>query len=236
MDERKKKILKAVVREYGRTGQAVASQSLIEKHRFRFSPATIRYEMKELDEEGFLEQPHTSAGRLPTDKTFRLLLRDLLDDDLGAGEQRQIFQYLDRIGSHSDSMVKSAAKILAEISNHLGISGFINEDTSNFYEAGLSWLMREPELVATEDFESILKFVDSLEDEFNDFFSDIDENVEIFIGDENPIKYLRSCSLMIVGFNSLHGEKGILGILGPKRMDYRRNKFILEEMVRHIKE
>ena len=85
MQERRKKILKAVVREYQKTGQPVASQLLLERYHFDFSPATVRAEMLALDEAGFLEQPHTSAGRMPTEKGYRFLelfaqLNDLLDE------------------------------------------------------------------------------------------------------------------------------------------------------------
>ncbi len=79
MQDRQKKILKAVVREYQRTGEPVSSQWLTKRWHFDFSPATVRAEMLALDEAGFLEQPHTSAGRLPTDLGLRLFVHGLLE-------------------------------------------------------------------------------------------------------------------------------------------------------------
>ena len=223
MKERQNKILKAVIREYQRTGQPVASEVLVKKCRFDLSSATMRLEMLALDRDGFLEQPHISAGRVPTDKAFRLFLEEEEEEYLTEKEQEKMSKKLENL--HLQSL-RAAAQFLADFSKNLGISGFF-EPTADFHEAGLRWLAEEPEFEG-EDLKNIMKSFDSLEDDFNKFFSDLDEEVEVFIGQENPIKYLRNYSLVITGFEKEDG-RGVLGILGPKRMDYQRNKFILKE-------
>ncbi len=223
MQERRKKILKAVVKEYQRTGEPVASQWLAEHWHFDFSPATARAEMLILDKEGFLEQPHTSAGRLPTDKAFRFFIEELGEEELSQSEREQI---LERLREFHDDSMKERAQFLADCSRGLGLSGIFGR-AADWHGAGLRWLAEEPEF-EDDDLKNIMKCFDSLEDDFNKFFGNLDESTAIFIGRENPIKYLRNYSLVVTGFAKEDG-RGVLGILGPKRMNYQRNKFVLEE-------
>ncbi len=234
MQERRKKILKAVVKEYQRTGQPVASLDLAQRWHFDFSPATVRAEMLVLDKEGFLAQPHTSAGRLPTDKAFRFFIEELGEEELNQSEREQVLERLREL--HNESM-SEMAQFLADCSKGLGLSGTFGRlsdwhghpspKATDWHSAGLGWLAEEPEF-ADSDLKNIMKCFDSLEDDFNKFFGDLDEETEIFIGRENPIKYLRNYSLVVTGF-AKEGGRGVLGILGPKRMNYQKNKFVLEE-------
>jgi heat-inducible transcriptional repressor len=228
MQERQKKILKAVVKEYQKTGQPVSSECLARHWHFDFSPATVRAEMLVLDESGFLEQPHTSAGRLPTDKAFRFFVEEIAGEDINQSEKREVWQRLDKFQEES---TKEMAQLLADCSNSLGFSGIFGQ-ASDFHGAGFKWLADESEF-EEDGFKNILKYFDSLEDDFNRFFRDIEE-VEVFIGRENPIKYLRNCSLMVAGFEKEDGH-GVMGILGPKRMNYQKNKFVLKEARKKIR-
>ncbi len=229
MKDRQKKILKAAVKEYQRTGQPVSSAVLAERYQFDFSSATVRAEMLDLDEAGYLEQPHTSAGRIPTDKALRLFVEETNEENLKQSEKEQIWE---RIAQMHQESVREMAQFLAESSRGLGISGFFGE-AKDFHEAGFKWLAEEPEF-GGEDFKNIMRSFDLLEADFKRFFGDIEEETEIFIGRENPIKYLRDYSLVITGFEK-EGEKGILAILGSKRMNYQKNKFVLEETKKKIK-
>lgn len=229
MQGRQKKILKAAIKEYQRTGQPVSSQGLVEHWHFDFSPATVRAEMLELDEGGFLEQPHTSAGRVPTDKAWRFFIEELAGEDINQSEKEQVWQ---RMAKFHEESLRETAQFLADCSKGLGLSGVFGS-ASDWHSAGFKWLAEEPEF-AEEGFKSILKYFDSLENDFNQFFRGLDEEVEVFIGHENPIKYLRSCSLMVTGFDQEDG-RGLMGILGPKRMNYQKNKFVLEETRKRLR-
>lgn len=229
MQERQKKILKAVVKEHQRTGMPVASQILIERYHFNFSPATVRAEMLELDEGGFLEQPHTSAGRVPTDRAFRFFIDEFIDDGPSQNEREQI---MDRMECFHRESIREMAQFLADCSHSLGLSGFFGQ-ASDFHGAGLRWLAEESEFEG-EDLKNIMKSFDSLEADFNKFFGDMDEETAIFVGHENPIKYLRNYSLVVTGFTKEDG-RGVLGILGPKRMNYQKNKFVVEETRKRVR-
>lgn len=228
MEDRQKKILKAVVREFQRTGQPVASQLLIERYHFDFSPATVRAEMLELDDKGFLQQPHTSAGRVPTDKAWRFLVNDYINEDLMQSEKAAVRQ---KLANWQEESVKETAQFLSECTKSMGISASFGQ-LMDFHGSGFGWLVDEPEF-EEDELKGILKCFDSLEKEFNRFFGELEDEVEIFIGHENPIRELRHCSLMVTGFDKDDG-RGILGILGPKRMNYQKNKFVLEEARKRI--
>ena len=157
MQERRKKILKAVVKEYQRTGEPVASLDLAKRWHFDFSPATVRAEMLILDKEGFLRQPHTSAGRLPTDKAFRFFVEEFGEEELSPNEQEQILEQMRQL--HNESMGEMA-QFLADCSRGLGLSGAFGR-MSDFHSAGLGWLAEEPEF-EDSDLENIMKFFYSL--------------------------------------------------------------------------
>lgn len=229
MKERQRQILNAVVEEYQKTGQPVASAILTKRYEFDFSPATVRAEMLELDEKGFLEQPHTSAGRVPTDKALRFFVEELGEENLKQGEKEQIWQRMEQF--HRES-IREIAQFLAECTRSFGISASLGE-SADFHGAGWRWLAEEPEF-ADDNFINILKKFDSMEEDFDRFFGDLDERVEIFIGQENPIKYLRQCSLMLTAIENGKSKK-ILGVLGPKRMNYQKNKFVLEETRKRLR-
>lgn len=229
MKERQNKILKALIKEYQKTGMPVSSQSIIEKNRLGFSPATVRAEMMELDRQGYLEQPHTSAGRVPTDKALRAFVDELEDETPKLSEKDLALEKMEEF--HRQSL-KEMAQFLADSTRTFGFSGFFGSG-ADFHAAGLKWLLDDPDFEENE-LKSILKYFDSMENDFNEFFGDMDEEVEIFIGQENPIKYLRRCSLVITGVQK-DEDRGVLGILGPKRMNYQRNKFIVDETRKKIK-
>jgi len=229
MQDRRRKILKSAIKEYRRTGQPVSSQGLFDRYRFDFSPATVRAEMLALDDEGYLEQPHTSAGRLPTDKAYRFFIEEFYDESLSHDEKEEVRQRMEQLRQNS---LREMAQFLADCTRSLAISGSFGR-LVDFHEAGLKWLAEEPQS-DENDLREMLRYFDSMEEDFNKFFGDIEEEVKIFIGRENPIKYLRNYSLVITGFED-EDEKMIFGVIGPKRMDYRKNMFVLEEAKKKIK-
>ena len=95
MDERKLEVLRAIVTDYVSSQEPVGSKALVEQHDLGVSPATVRNDMAALEEEGYITQPHTSAGRIPTDKGYRLFVDRLgTVKPLSAAEQRAIQTFL----------------------------------------------------------------------------------------------------------------------------------------------
>ncbi|WP_302759896.1 heat-inducible transcriptional repressor HrcA [Christensenella hongkongensis] len=122
LSDRKLKILKAIIDDYIDTGVPVGSRTLSKKPGFDYSSATIRNEMADLEELGFLDQPHTSAGRTPSDKAYRLYVDRLMHiDRITKDEAIFIRNYFDaRVGEISE-VLESAAKALSDVTKHISM-------------------------------------------------------------------------------------------------------------------
>ncbi|RRD47821.1 heat-inducible transcriptional repressor HrcA [Tessaracoccus sp. OH4464_COT-324] len=121
LDDRKLNVLKAIVTDYVASREPVGSKALVERHRLNVSAATVRNDMAVLEEEGYITQPHTSAGRIPTDKGYRLFVDKLARiKPLSAAERRAISSFLD--GSlDTDDLVARTVRLLAELTHQVAI-------------------------------------------------------------------------------------------------------------------
>ncbi|MBE3589590.1 MAG: heat-inducible transcription repressor HrcA [Firmicutes bacterium] len=122
IDERKQRILRAVIEDYISTGEPVGSRTIARKHGFNVSPATIRNEMADLEELGFLEQPHTSAGRVPSDLGYRYYVDHFVR---AVPADHRLWQFMrDRLALRAREIgaaVRAAARMLSEASNFLAL-------------------------------------------------------------------------------------------------------------------
>ncbi len=116
LDERKLKILQAIIRTYLETGEPVGSRTISKYSDLNLSSATIRNEMSDLEEMGYILQPHTSAGRIPSDKGYRLYVDTMLDDK--AQEVHDMKAELEEKAGKIDDLLKSVAKLLAVNTNY----------------------------------------------------------------------------------------------------------------------
>jgi heat-inducible transcriptional repressor len=122
LDERQKLILALVIRDYIDNAQPVGSKTLVDKYVLNFSPATVRNEMVALTEAGFLYQPHTSAGRVPTEEGYRYFVRQLMGQtDLAPQTKRMISHQFYQAGQDIDHWLRLAASILAHQSQAASI-------------------------------------------------------------------------------------------------------------------
>ena len=124
MSSRRLEILRAIVDEYVSTQEPVGSKSIADHHGLGISPATIRNEMAVLEEEGLITQPHTSAGRIPTDLGYRVFVDKLATvKPLSAAERRAIETFLQ--GSNDlEELLKRSAKLLADITKQVAVVTF----------------------------------------------------------------------------------------------------------------
>jgi len=118
LNERKLQILQAIIADFISTGEPVGSRSLSKSHDMGISPATIRNEMSDLEDMGYLTHPHTSAGRVPSDKAYRLYVDRLMDTSDLSGERKEaIKEKLSETRSELDSTIEHAAELLSEMTN-----------------------------------------------------------------------------------------------------------------------
>ncbi|MEV8515967.1 heat-inducible transcriptional repressor HrcA [Dactylosporangium sp. NPDC051484] len=121
LDERKLEVLRAIVEDYVATQEPVGSKALVERHNLRVSPATVRNDMAVLEEEGYIRQPHTSAGRVPTDAGYRLFVDKLSRvKPLTQAERRAIERFL--IGAVDlDDVVHRTVRLLAQLTRQVAV-------------------------------------------------------------------------------------------------------------------
>jgi len=225
MKDRKNALFSAIINEHINTGNTVASKVLVDKYDFALSPATIRNEMADLEKEGLIFQPHTSAGRIPTEKGWKFYIENLLKD-AGLAEKHQ--EVLDKAFGHNqnsyDSAVKSVAKVMANLSKEAVFVGF---DSDSFYYTGLSNLFRQPEFQKIDLVCQISDLVDHLDEVVGHLFSDQESDQEkILVGRDNP--FGKDCSSIMAYYTFGKKKKGLFGILGPVRMNYTHNLSLIK--------
>lgn len=122
LDERKKLLLLTVIREYIFSAQPVGSKKLVKKHGLDVSSATVRNELAVLEEKGFLTHPHTSAGRIPTDKGFRFYVDSLFDEGgLTPAEEKSVGQFFSMSSREMEDLMRETSNLLANMSNYLAV-------------------------------------------------------------------------------------------------------------------
>ena len=228
VNARQKSILDAVIREFVETAEPVSSTRLVDKYRFPFSSATVRNDFLALDEEGYLEQPHTSAGRIPTDRGYRFFVDAHIENTQVAAKLRNDFRVL-REARDAEQFLRVAAKQIAALSDGLVFASF--PESELFFASGLARVFDEPEfddmLLRTHFAELIDEFDTIMEKVFvpSDFITP-----RVFIGNENPIKEARAYSMVVASLETPYAQESIVSIIGPKRMDYSRNISLLREL------
>ena len=226
LTERQKEILERIVGEYIDSAKPVASQLIKKKYRFGISPATIRTEMQTLTREGYLFQPHTSAGRVPTDKGYRFFVDCLSEKEVS--DLLDLFTIKERLRSEDREdifkFVGQLTKSLAKASSNFAI----------FFREGWEEVLKEPEFEDKAFRWSFTKFLDNFEKSIEDL--KINSKIKIYIGKENPFKEAENFSLILGKCNFPETEEGIISILGPKRMAYEKNISLIHSIVKLLKE
>ena len=218
--ERQKKILCQIIEEYAETASPVGSVTLAKL--FGVSPATIRAEMARLEALGLIAQPHTSAGRVPTDAGYRFYVNNIDggEDNRGETERRSLERGTHalevRVSSQSraDTAIRGAVDALVELTGNLGLATIGGQ----LYLAGLTRLFTQPEFGDTRRVEAVAKLLDNLEPWLREAAPG--EALNIFIGHENPIGKNSEVSLIISKFRSPFSDRSYIGVLGPTRQNY----------------
>lgn len=333
LDDRKVKILKAIVANYLETGEPVGSRTISKYSDLNLSSATIRNEMADLEDMGFIVQPHTSAGRIPTDAGYRFYVDRLMEEKEEVEEiKSSLLERVDRM----ELLLKQVAKVLANNTNYATLVsapnyekkvkfiqlslvdcsnllavivvegniiknqmihvdlGLDNEDVLKFnillntflqgasledinlemiqemknqagdygiildqifqgivdaiheakeieiYTSGATNMLRYPELGGIskageliEAFEDKSELSHLLEDTIG---KDSDTGIQVYIGNEAPGQNMKDCSLITATYEMPEGAKGAIGIIGPKRMDYKKVVNTLKNLTTELDE
>lgn len=231
MNQRQQEILQAVVELYTESALPIGSQVLLDTYDFQVSSATLRNDLSALEEAGYLYQPHTSAGRIPTTQGYRAYVEDIMGEELlTKREQQRLQSELLMLKAKQVRMGRSTAKLLSALSGNLAVTGVL--DRAEFYDFGMRELIDNPEFQEIDELCQLVETLDSLDERLEGILGDLPNGeTRIYIGEENPIREISNCSMIIAPFENSEG-RGILAIIGPKRMHYAKNKSLLEYVQR----
>jgi transcriptional regulator of heat shock response len=228
ISERQAQIIKNLVKEYIKTAEPVSSKFLAEKYDFGICPSAIRIEFQYLIKEGYLEQPHTSAGRIPTDKAYRYFV-----DTLKERKEEKVEVELEKILKGMSDKFKMASEITKFMADNS--SSFVN---LHFFregfdlKEGLDEIFKEPEAKDESFVSSLVSFMENFEKNIEKLH---DSKSMVFIGKENPIPRTKDITLICSECN-LPGQKAFITILGPKRMDYEKNIRLINSLNKALEE
>lgn len=230
MTDRQAKLLAAIIEQYAEVASPVGSNLLAKV--FSVSSATIRAEMAELERLGFIHQPHTSAGRIPTDKGYRFYVNNLTNGEQTAVERRGERALAARVesGGLPERTIRNAVDTLVELTHNLGLATIGNQ----LYMSGLSNLFGQPEFMQANQVQQVARLLDNLEPWLREAAPN--EPLSVYIGAENPIGRSAQCSLIISRFRSPFSDHSYIGVLGPTRQSYRDVMNLVEHAGRSLEE
>jgi transcriptional regulator of heat shock response len=235
---RQKEILNVIVEEYINSAVPISSKLIDRKYNFDISPATLRIEMQKLTNEGLLCQPHTSAGRIPTDQGYRLFVNNLLENSpfsFNSKKQKNIAKEIKKELESSLRFAQIVTKILADNSSNFSLSYIFNENL--IWKEGWEDMFNNPESKDIEFISRFAKTVGLFEKNISDFVLDYPSGVKVYIGKETPKIKSDDTSIITTSFKcSELGCSGMFVIMGPKRMDYEKNISIINLLTKLLEE
>lgn len=229
LTERQKHILALAIKEYVDTAVPVSSKVLVKKYGLKESPATLRSELARLCDEAYLVQPHTSAGRIPTEKGYRFYIKYLMEPSpVTEGDRKEIRKHL---STKAVSPGKTIARTIANSSGSLGI--YFDSREGTLYKEGLPEVFRNPDFQALEQLFEFMEFLEELERSVSRLLHYFwgAERPMILVGRQRFLALPEDYSILYSGFRRRERDY-VIGLMGPSRMNYARNVSLLD-FIRH---
>ncbi|MFC1654007.1 hypothetical protein ACFL1M_04135 [Patescibacteria group bacterium] len=221
-------LLKAIVEEYTTTADPVGSETLDKKFKLGVSPATIRNEMAYLTKQGYLSQPHTSAGRVPTPRAIKLYVDEIMrEQDLSVAEEVAVKESVWDKRHEQEQLLREAAQ---ELSRRTGSIGMAMIDDGRIYSAGYAHILDMPEFYDIDVTRTLFRMLDETTRLIKYFQEDDDpDTTRVIMGEEFGIRHLEPVSCVYTRFRA-GDQMGTLGVVGSLRFNY--SKVI--PLVRHF--
>jgi heat-inducible transcriptional repressor len=226
MDNRKNILLNMVVDSYVQTAEPVGSRFLLSSGKVDCGEATIRNELRALENEGYLTHPHTSAGRIPTEKGYRHYVENLDNKKIKLSKkENNVLGMSVKSDDKYKSSRKNLAKNLVELSNETIILAF---SPDSIYYTGLANLFSKPEFNELQLVADVSAVFDHCENCLEGFFDQTKDKVDIYIGNEHPFGDM--LSVVASRFSNDQVEDGLIALMGPMRMDYQKNLALVNKV------
>ena len=220
LTQRQIDILKVIIKEYSETGTAVGSEILEKKYKLGVSPATIRNEMVELAKKNYLKKTHFSSGRIPSAKGFRFYIKHLMKQKEMSTTDEVSFKnsvWDERKEAHR--LLSQATKVLSQ---KTGLLSLVTTNLGDIYYSGMANLLNQSEFLDINLSRTLFGRLDEIsfwEKILNDMFS-LEDEIYYMLGEEDFHDPAFDCCASVFGEFEGTKIKGIIGVIGPKRMSY----------------
>lgn len=215
--QRQQSLLKAVVDNYIHTAEPVGSQTLASSGNFDLSAATLRNELRALEEAGYLTHPHTSAGRIPTEAGYALYVESLMEEESLSDQTRH---GIDAVLLSEHDTVRKAKAAARYIANDLGLAVIVIFEKESLYYTGISQLFAQPEFRDYAKALNISSLFDQVEDHVDAIY-EAAKGTHVCFGSKNPLGSF--CGSVIKPFHD-----NVFLTLGPIRMNYARARAVTQ--------
>lgn len=218
MDQRIAQILSLLIEDYIETAEPVGSSALVQTHGLGVSSATVRNWFADLEEEGYLLQPHTSAGRIPSETAFHWYVEHRLGDAEARKKDRDLMK--DAASDATDPVAK--AKAYAKVcSGIVGTAAVVGSQRADSYYTGLTELFKQPEFHDWSRVVSMTSILDKLDERLNQMRKTTFAAPTIRLGNDCP--FGNACGTVILTLP----RNVIFVLLGPMRMDYKKARNVM---------
>lgn len=234
MNDRHAQLLCGLVAEYIRQGNPVSSAYLTQSLGLLVSSATVRSILRDLEEEGYIHQPHTSAGRVPTDKGYRYYVNSLVARDINKRQKEQVVQRYQELKEEYGKPSRASAKLLSEMAHALAVTGWMR--ARDIHEAGLAEVLNQGTDEGSQAIREISVLLENVDRYLAQAVQNDESNTTVYIGSENPMFDAMHTSSLIRIITLPNNEQVVLLLIGPKRMSYQKNVSLLESVASIISE
>ena len=217
LSTRQLQILKHIVREYIDSAEPVGSETLEKKFDLGISPATIRNEMAEMSKLGYLAKPHSSAGRIPTSKSLKLYVNELMKQkDLTVAEEVEAKEGVWDLREHEARFLRALTRSLSQKTHSLAVA---TNDTGDIFFSGYAHILDMPEFYDIDITKNLLNLLEDIS-YFDAIFLKMETDLAVFLGDELGEEILRPYGFVFSKFETRKNHHGSIGIVGPMRLQY----------------
>ena len=221
LSARQTAIIKAIIEEYTATAEPVGSVTLENKYRLGVSPATLRNEMAALEDKGFLAQPHSSSGRIPTSTAIKFYVNDLMKErDLSVAEQVAVKENVWDYRGNPDDLLREAVRVLAERTKSLS---FATLDRNHTYHSGYANLLLAREFFDIDLAREVFDMLDH-SNRLTEIFARVlgTQPIHLLIGRDLGIDIFEPVGCLFADVQ-IGDRRGQMGIIGPSRQSYDHN-------------
>lgn len=219
--QRKERILGIVVNEYVQTVSPVSSGYIAEKYHLDLSSATIRNILAELEDDGFLTHPHTSAGRMPTQNGYRYYVDHLMNEISLLEEQKsRIKKEYDQDRRDLEHILEKTSEVISNFTHYTSIVT-VEGGGRRVFCNGTKYVV-EYDYQDLEKIRELLSLLEEKERILELINRKLRQKIQIFIGHEMACRDIEDCSMAVSSYKLHNGQSGRIAVLGPKRMDYQK--------------